>query len=304
MATVEQMAAVSDAAEPKPDQEKLLIETPSPQKLPSLLVSLSDSELSKAVELGTAIKQFRERQTIHVLLAHIKRVAPTFQGQIVDFNLDPKFAKLWMKEAPESMDDITIPRVTQMDTSYPKDAQDVKALDTTMTEASNRLLCASTYLLDILQGMKDDADQQVVEGIFRSFCLISSATSMLEVERLLRPGDRPRVRDRLARIDIPSVIQDIRRSVPTVLDSTSRASGLDDMVPVKKKHSMEPLPERYTETFRQQTGRRYNRYARPGFATYGRGSYRGSDLRDSWARRSGGSGASSGSSSSSSGSPP
>jgi hypothetical protein len=309
MATTEPIPTVPETAEPKADQEKLLIEPPSPQKLPTLFSSLSDSDLSQAVELGTAIKQFRERTTSQSMLSHLKRVAPTFQGQILDFNLDPKYTKLFTKECPEPMEDITIPRVKEADTVYARDVHEAKALDATMTEASNRLLCASTYMLDVLHNLKEESDPQLTEGLFRSFCLTSSATSMLEVERLLRPGDRPMVRDKIARIDIPTVIQEVRRSAPTAADPPYRVGVLsarttDDTFPVKKKSTMDPPPEMLTETFRHQSGRRYNRRARPGFSHYGRGSYRGGSAQDNWARQSWGSAGGSGSSSASPSSSP
>jgi hypothetical protein len=215
-----------------------------------------------------------------------------------------------MKECPDPMEDITIPRVKPMDTVYPKDVQEAKALDASMTEASNRLLCATTYLFDVLQNLKDESDPQLTEGIFRSLCLVSSATSMLEVERLLRPGDRPMVKDKAARIDIPSVIQEVRRSAPTVT-SPDQGGGvlrtrddLEDFLPVKKKHSTEPPPELFTDTFRHQTRRSYSGTARQGYSGYGRGSYRGSGGQYRWARRAGGSSGSSSSSSSNSRSPP
>jgi hypothetical protein len=50
---------------------------------------------------------------------------------------------------------------------------------------------------------------------FRSLCLTASATSMVEVERFLRPGDRDKIRVQIGSTSIPSVIQEVRRTTPT-----------------------------------------------------------------------------------------
>jgi hypothetical protein len=173
---------------------------------------MDDTQLSNARELTSAIQAYRERVSGQTTMNELKRVAPTFDGHLLDFNLASKFSKIFMKETPEPSDEILIPRVKESETVYPKDLREAKALDTTICEASNRLLCASSYTLDVLQSLKDSRDPKIPEFLFRSLCLTASATSMLEVERHLRPGDRPKVKEQVFRGDMPVVIQEVRRA--------------------------------------------------------------------------------------------
>jgi hypothetical protein len=177
---------------------------------------MDDKILSQTVELGTAIRQFREHSTGQLLFSQLKRVSPTFQGHILDFSLDPRYLKIFLKEKPDAPEDISVPRVREADVVYSKDEGEAKELDSTLTEASNRLLAVSLYLMEVLQALDDKSDEKLTENLFRALCLTASTTSMIEVERLLRPGDRSKVKDHSARSDMPSVIQDVRRETPTV----------------------------------------------------------------------------------------
>jgi hypothetical protein len=213
MIQTEPMDTASTAAELPPGQGKLSTEPGSGlQALPTILNSLSDSELSQTVALGSAIQQFRDISTQHSVFADLRRVAPSFRGQLLDFRLDDRHLKTFMKDGSEPPTDISIPTVKPMETVFPKDQKEAKALDTTLCEVSNRLLTASGYLLDVLQSLNENSDKRLAECIFRSLCLTASATSILEVERLLRPGDRDKVRDQVGCVDMPSVIQEVRRA--------------------------------------------------------------------------------------------
>jgi hypothetical protein len=227
----------------EPSQPACSMESgPGSQRLPEILLALDDQQLSKAHELTSAIRAFRDRIPEQAPILQIRRVAPGFQGQLLDFSLEPKFLRLFMKECPEPPEGFSIPTVKESDTIYLKDTAEAKALDSTLTEASNRLLTASAYLLEVLHSIKDESDPRLSECIFRSLCLTASTTSMLEVERLLRPGDRPRVLDQSATFGMPRIIQDVRRSRPTVAEDR-RTEGLlkrkddsdDDLRPVKRK---------------------------------------------------------------------
>jgi hypothetical protein len=175
---------------------------------------MNDVQLSQAHELTAAVKAFREKSAGETMISQLKRVAPGFDGHLLDFRLDDKFLRTYLKENPEPPDEIFIPKVKEADVTYPKDADEAKALDATLTETSNRLLCASSYLLEALNLVKEDTDPRLAESIFRGLCLTASSAAMMEVERLLRPGDRLRVKDQAARGDMPSLIQAIRRNVP------------------------------------------------------------------------------------------
>jgi hypothetical protein len=224
---------------------------------------MDDAQLSRAKELTSAIQAYRERTSTQTTLTELKRVAPGFDGHLLDFNLDSKFSRLFMKDVPEPSDEISIPRVKENETVYAKDLKEAKAMDSTMCEASNRLLCASSYTLDALQSLKDDSDPKIPEYLFRSLCLTSSATSMLEVERHLRPGDRPKVKEQVSRGDVPSVIQEVRRA--TVLTDGVRSGEAETIdadeggVSFKTKRTVYPDRRDFTYSYRGRSPvRRYS----------------------------------------------
>jgi hypothetical protein len=278
-----------------PQDRDKSIDGPESQSIPKLLASMDDKVLSQTVELGTAIRQFRERSTGQALISQLRRVAPTFQGQILDFNLDQKYVKLFLKEKPDSPDEITVPKVKEADIVYTKDKEEAKELDSTLTEASNRLLAVSLYLMEVLQALDDKSDEKLTESLFRALCLTASTTSMLEVERWLRPGDRSRVKDHSSRGDMPLVIQTVRRQSPTATDSRMRLrpvhdGGLgDDIMPIRKLAPSDN-DRGYTPIYGQgNRGRSASRRAHPSVFTYRHGqsrghfssSYRGRDSKSS-----------------------
>jgi hypothetical protein len=263
------------------------------QLLPEILVTLDDQQLSKAHELTSAMKAFRDGTPEQTPILQLQRVAPGFQGQILDFTLDSKFLKIFTKESPDAPDGFTIPSVKESDTIYPRDAMEAKALDGTLTEASNRLLSACSYLLEVLYSIKDDTDQRLTECVFRALCLTASTTSMLEVERLLRPGDRPSVRDQTARYDMPRVIQEVRRSRPLTTEQRSpeerpkeKSEPDDEFKLVKKKGpttwSREEPP--LTPTYDRSKRRPVYHPGRQSF-TYRQGPFRGGQRPQSDANR-------------------
>jgi hypothetical protein len=253
---------------------------PDLRSLPDILLHMNDTQLSQAHELTSAVKAFREKGSGETMFSQLKKVAPGFQGQLLDFNLDDKFLRIYLKENPDPPDEIYLPKVKESDTIYPRDADEAKALDSTLTEASNRLLSASAYLLEALASVKEDAEPRLSEMLFRALCLTASSTSMIEVERLLRPGDRPRVKDQTARGNMPSVIQEIRRSAPKA-DTEPRNDEPrtyirydEGGVSFKTKRRQAPSFTHFTSTF---SGRPRGRspLRRPMASTYRRGGGRG-----------------------------
>jgi hypothetical protein len=245
------------------------------------LMHMDDAQLSRAKELTSAIQAFREKESTQTTVTELNRVAPGFNGHLLDFNLDSKYSRLFMKETPEPSDAISIPRVKENETVFAKDLKEAKALDATICEASNRLLCASSYTLDALQSLKDVSDPRVPEYLFRSLCLTSSATSMLEVERHLRPGDRPRVKEQVARSDMPTVIQDVRRATPAKdnvhMEEADSIEATDGGVSFKTKRRApvdrrRDYPPTYTYPYR---GRSPARRSYSGSYVFRRGSPRG-----------------------------
>lgn len=216
MIQTETTDTASTAAELPPGQGKPLVQAGAEvNKIPNLLSALSDSELAQTVALGSALQQFRDRATRHPILDDMKRVAPGFQGQILDFHLEDKHVKTFQRDVPDPPVDIIMPTVKPLDIVYARDMKEAKALDSTLCEVSNRLLAATGYLMDVLQNLSDVSDKKLAEFIFRSMCLTASATSMVEVERLLRPGDRDRIRFQVGSTEMPSVIQEVRRTTLT-----------------------------------------------------------------------------------------
>jgi hypothetical protein len=253
------MSSSSSSAETPPSQMGPLIGLRSSQSIPDLFNSLDDSELAQAMELGSAILQFRDRTSRQALIFDVKRVAPTFDGHLLDFYMQEKHVKKLLKEIPEAPMDFTIPTVKPMDSAFPKDAAEAKALDSTLAEVSNELLGASGYLLEVLQSMNDDSDKRLGEFIFRAFCLTANATTKLEVERLLRPGDRDKVVDHSRRADLPSVIQEVRRSIPiptsTAPDPFQVPPSLFTLRPEKRRRDSEGSDKEPEHYYRSSRGR-------------------------------------------------
>jgi hypothetical protein len=191
----------------------------------------------------------------------VKRIAPTFDGHLLDFYAEEKHVQKLLKEVPEPPFEFTIPSVKPMDSAFPKDAAEAKALDITLAEVSNQLLGASGYLLEVLSSMNEDSDKRLGEFIFRAFCLTANATTKLEIERLLRPGDRDKVGDHSRRSAMPSVIQDVRRSVPNPTTSTvpqdppPSQPSLFDLKPEKRRRDSEGSDKEPEHYFRSSRGR-------------------------------------------------
>jgi hypothetical protein len=184
---------------------------PGSQALPSIFFGLPDHELSQALEIGQAIRQSRFKAAQQSMMEDLRKVAPTFKGQILDFQMDDKFTRQFLRDAPDPPLDILIPTVKPADIIFPRDGKEVKAMDVTLTDISNRLLGASSYLINVLQSLSEESDKKLGEFIFRALCLTASGVASLEVERLLRPGDRDRV-GVVSTGAMPSVIQDVRRT--------------------------------------------------------------------------------------------
>jgi hypothetical protein len=265
------LSTSSSSAEGSPSHTSPLIGLRTSQSIPDLFNSMDDSELAQAMELGSAIQQFRDRSSHQTLISDIKRVAPTFKGHLLDFYMEERHTKILLKETPEPPDDFTFPTVRPMETVFPKTLAEAKALDSTIAEVSNELLGASGYLLEVLQSMNDDSDKRLGELIFRAFCLTANATTKLEVERLLRPGDRDKVVDHSRRADMPSVIQEVRRTIPTPSsapqDPFQVPTPLTVLTPEKRRRDSEGSdkePERYYRAGRGQG----TRGRRPGSQFY------------------------------------
>jgi hypothetical protein len=199
------------------------------QALPSILFGLPDNELTQALQIGQAIKDSRAKTSTQSMMDDMKKVAPDFKGQILDFQLDDKFTRQFLRDAPDPPTDISIPTVKEADTIYPRDVKEAKAMDQTLTDISNRLLGATSYLLDVLQSLTEESDKRLGEYIFRAMALTASGAAALEVERLLRPGDRDRVGAHASSATMPSVIQDVRKTpVRAALFSKRAAPERDD----------------------------------------------------------------------------
>jgi hypothetical protein len=233
---------------------------------------MSDAQLSQAHVLTSAVRAFREKASGESILSQLKKVAPGFQGHLLDFNLDPKFLKMYMKENPDPPDAIFIPTVKESITTYPRDAEDTKAMDSTLTEASNRLLTASAYLFEAIGLIKEDMDPRLSETMFRALSLTASSVSMLEVERLLRPGDRPRMKDQSDRGIMPTVIQEIRRNAPKV-DTDLKTDGEGRQYLRCEDGAISYKTRRYTPSFTPFVGRTRGRSPsrRPMSSTFRRG---------------------------------
>jgi hypothetical protein len=201
----------ADAADDLGALGPLVSQGPGSQALPSIFFGLPDHELSQALEIGQAIRQSRVKAAQQSMMDDLRRVAPTFKGQMLDFQLDDKFTRQFLRDAPDPPIDIIIPTVKQADIIYSRDSKEARAMDITLTDISNRLLGATSYLMDVLQSLSEESDKKLGEYIFRALCLTASGAASLEVERLLRPGDRDRV-GAVSTGMMPSVIQDVRRT--------------------------------------------------------------------------------------------
>jgi hypothetical protein len=158
----EALNEASTAAELPPGQDKPPLQPGAEvQKIPSLLSALSDSELSQTVALGSALQQFRDRAIRHSILEDLKRVAPGFQGQILDFHLEDKHVEAFQRDVPDPPMDIITPTAKPLEAVYVKDMKEAKALDGTLCEVTNRLLSATGYLMEVLQCMSDASDKRL-----------------------------------------------------------------------------------------------------------------------------------------------
>jgi hypothetical protein len=144
---------------------------------------------------------------IHATLEALQRVAPTFKGNFTDFNLKDSVYKEFVEGGPEMPDEFAKPIIVPVKQIFPRDAEDLRQMDESLTEIAQSLLVSAQYLIDALESTTDTMDESLTEGLFRCLCLTGNAITKLQVERMMHPKMRNRISELTESSQVPSIVK-------------------------------------------------------------------------------------------------
>jgi hypothetical protein len=178
-----------------PDQRTLdLLKGITPRQMEKLLAMIPEDEGPK-----------------YATLEALQKVAPSFKGNFTDFTLKDSLYKEFMEGGPQRRDEFTNPIIAPVKQIFPRDTEDLRQMDESLTEIARSLLVSAQYLVEALETTSEGMAEEFTEGLFRCLCLTGNAITRLQVERMMHPKMRSRISELADSSQVPSIVKQSRK---------------------------------------------------------------------------------------------